>query len=61
MLDLGVNFYLYKAKNADIALAMVSIFNAVEVKIYPIICSIIYQNWYNTFCQVLFISSFVSD
>ncbi len=42
MLDLGVNFYLYKAKNADIALAMASIFNAVEVKIYPIICSIIY-------------------
>ncbi len=42
MLDLGVNFHLYKAKNADIALAMASIFNVVEVKIYPIICSIIY-------------------
>ncbi len=42
MLDLSVNFYLYKAKNADIVLAMASIFNAVEVKIYPIICSIIY-------------------
>ncbi len=28
MLDLGVNFYIYKVKNADIALAMVSIFKA---------------------------------
>ncbi len=42
ILDLGANFYLYKAKNTGIALAMASIFRLVEVKIYPIICSIIH-------------------
>ncbi len=42
ILDLGVNFHFYYVKNAGIALAMASIFHVVEVKIYPIICSIIY-------------------
>lgn len=56
------NFCNYKAKNASLAIAKMSIFNAVIVRICAIICDILGWRWYyGNFCSLLSFAALDND